>query len=384
MRKKYIFGKKLYISVLTSILVLLTTVATTFAWVGVFANSTFETFDIGIKGSNLVEYGIEISATGEEGTFSDSIPFIDIKKQILINCGYDASDLSSETIINNVFNSLDLDQCTTIPNIEDNKIVSLGTFKDLYNFETKLLFKFDIYVSAKKNYDSGSSDFKLDAYLNKGLMTGHVKDHDLINKYTYPEDFINPLSNTTLPSNVVPLVAGDVITTARTDSSSSARVAFEKYKVVSKYHPEEYTDSSTPKSAVIYQTGSDYPLMYTDTGVHSFGGILKDEYSVSTTYYNSTEWRFYNSKGFIKTISISDEMYNARGVDSVTKDLTLSSNNNHLIDSNNPNEQIGIDQMMKITCYFWFEGWDADCIPSLNFSPVDINIVLNMTNDEEF
>ena len=45
MRKKYIFGKKLYISVLTSILVLLTTVATTFAWVGVFANSTFDTFE---------------------------------------------------------------------------------------------------------------------------------------------------------------------------------------------------------------------------------------------------------------------------------------------------------------------------------------------------
>ena len=53
MRKKYIFGKKLYISVLTSILVLLTTVATTFAWVGVFANSTFESFDIDIKLSNL-------------------------------------------------------------------------------------------------------------------------------------------------------------------------------------------------------------------------------------------------------------------------------------------------------------------------------------------
>ena len=61
MRKKYIFGKKLYISVLTSILVLLTTVATTFAWVGVFANSTFESFNIGIKASSLEEYNVEIS-----------------------------------------------------------------------------------------------------------------------------------------------------------------------------------------------------------------------------------------------------------------------------------------------------------------------------------
>ena len=83
MRKKYIFGKKLYISVLTSILVLLTTVATTFAWVGVFANSTFESFDVIIKASGLEEYGIVISATGEEGTFSDSISSTSIKRQIL-------------------------------------------------------------------------------------------------------------------------------------------------------------------------------------------------------------------------------------------------------------------------------------------------------------
>ena len=71
MRKKYIFGKKLYISILTSILVLLTTVATTFAWVGVFANSTFDQFDFNIKSSSLEEYGIEISLSGKENSFSD-------------------------------------------------------------------------------------------------------------------------------------------------------------------------------------------------------------------------------------------------------------------------------------------------------------------------
>jgi hypothetical protein len=33
--------------------VLMTTIATTFAWVGVFANSTFKQFDIEIKASSL-------------------------------------------------------------------------------------------------------------------------------------------------------------------------------------------------------------------------------------------------------------------------------------------------------------------------------------------
>ena len=56
----------------------------------------------------------------------------------------------------------------------------------------------------------------------------------------------------------------------------------------------------------------------------------------------------------------------------------------HLIDSTNPDEQIGVNQMMKITCYFWFEGWDSDCFPVLNASPVFINLGFSMVNDVEF
>ena len=40
-------------------------------------------FDIDIKLSNLEEYGLEISLTGEEGTFSDTISSEEIKKAIL-------------------------------------------------------------------------------------------------------------------------------------------------------------------------------------------------------------------------------------------------------------------------------------------------------------
>ena len=104
MRKKYIFGKKLYISVLTSILVLLTTVATTFAWVGVFANSTFEQFDFSLKSSDLEEYGVEISLDGIK--FSEDISFDLIKPQILKNFGYKNVDYMTEQQINSLFNSL--------------------------------------------------------------------------------------------------------------------------------------------------------------------------------------------------------------------------------------------------------------------------------------
>ena len=224
MRKKYIFGKKLYISVLTSILVLLTTVATTFAWVGVFANSTFEQVMIGIKSSVLEEYSIQISLTGEEGTFSDSIPFSSLYKQILINCGYDENILTNDNKIQNLFQSLDLDQCTTLPNIAENKIKSFGTFYDLHGFETHMYLKFDLYLSCVKAYDkSDASDFNLDVYLGDELLTGSIKNHTLVNKFTYPDEFINPLSSISLPGNINPLIAGDVISIARTNSASAAR-----------------------------------------------------------------------------------------------------------------------------------------------------------------
>ena len=103
MRKKYIFGKKLYISVLTSILVLLTTVATTFAWIGVFANSTFEQFDIGIRVSNLDEYNIDISLDGINFSKDGIIEGVELQKQILLNWGYSESVLDNDEKINYYF-----------------------------------------------------------------------------------------------------------------------------------------------------------------------------------------------------------------------------------------------------------------------------------------
>ena len=156
MRKKYIFGKKLYISILTTIVVFLTTVATTFAWVGVFTNSTFDKFNIEIRASDLEEYGVEISLSGESGTFGETVDSTQLKKVILNNWGYYANDLQ-ENEINEIFNSLNMHQCTNLPVIESNKIIRLGEFKTMEGFLTSNYFKFDRYNSkeiGKKKYFS--------------------------------------------------------------------------------------------------------------------------------------------------------------------------------------------------------------------------------------
>ena len=383
MRKKYIFGKKLYISVLTSILVLLTTVATTFAWVGVFANSTFEQFDFNLKSSHLEEYGIEISLSGKEGTFSDSISGNDIKKAILLNWGYTEEDINYVGV-NDLFTSLNMEQCTTVPTISSGKIVSLGPFKTLDSTETRSLFKFDVYVSATQFYDSGNlSTYKLDVYLNEGLISGNVKKKILLNPFTYSQEYTNPLSFETLPNGINPILANTRITSARVNSRSVCRVGFEKYEVVNKYHPEEYTDTSTPVSAIIY-TGDKYnhPTYDSINDVYEFGGILEDDQNLAVGYYNSTEWWY--SKAGIKSVTVPSEILETRGVNSETADSIFNSNTNHLIDSSNLNEQIGVNQMMKVTVSFWIEGWDSDCFNAIGGSPVTISISMSTTNEEAF
>ena len=387
MRKKYIFGKKLYISVLTSILVLLTTVATTFAWVGVFANSTFDTFDVNLKASGLEEYGIEISLTGEEGSFSDSVNSIDLKKQILLNWGYSEAELSSNNIIENLFSLLEMDQCTTLPNISGNNIQSLGKFYDMFGVETNKYFKFDLYISATKFYDShDASTYNLDVFLNNDIMIGTKKNRSLFKPFTYPLSFENPYNQMIddgtikLPEGVEPLNGGYRFYSATLDSSTTTRVAFEKYKVVDKYAVGQYTTIDQPISTNIYQKGYDFPVYDTINNIYDFGGILPDEINFSTAYYNSCESKYMSHN--YKMISISPEIYNARGVESNTKDIIISSKTNQLIDSTNSNEQISVEKMMKMTIYFWFEGWDADCFKAVGGSPVTLNIELSISNEE--
>ena len=383
MRKKYIFGKKLYISVLTSILVLLTTVATTFAWVGVFANSTFESFDVTIKSSSLEEFGVVISATGEEGTFSDTIDAIDIKRQILRNWGYHEDYLVDEDDVNRLFSMLSMDQVTTLPTVSGNKLKKLGTFKSIEGFNTKHYFKFDIYVSAVSFYNTGSdnSSFLMDAFIGAGLLTGTEKSFTLGSSFTFPSTFSNPLSS--LPAGIRAITGGEEIHTVTVNSASAARVAFEKYPAVDLGHPEQYSSSVEPYSAVIYSGDSyDYPTHNEITNVSEFGGILPDSCNLAINYYNGYDAQY--TRNGIHSVSLPAEMYNVRGVESSTKDLILSSSNNHIINSSNVNERISLNKMMKMTVYMWFEGWDADCFNVINNSPVKLSISLSMSNEEIF
>lgn len=346
--------KKVYLSVLVSILCMITLVTTTFAWVGFLNFSKFEQFEINLNSSELEEYGIEISLTGEDGTFGSSVNSTELKRAILINMGYSSDSLLMNTEeqknrIEEIFRNVTLDQCSSTP-----KNNTFPDFKDISNEITKAYFKFDVYISAYRAFNSGdTSEFYLDAYLTGNLFEGTKETRNLINEYTYPSDFINNVvngiqANTTLKNNIT------------VDSSSACRVAIQKYGVATKYDTSWYNNNTTPIDLIIYQGGTAMPTYDSSTGVYSFGGIMQDDYNLALCDYNK---KYPKKAKTIPTelLTRGDIEYNLDG-------------GNQIIDSSKAEEKIGVDQMMKMTIYFWFEGWDADCFDVIDRKPVTLNL----------
>ena len=78
-------SKKMLISILTSVIVFVTMVATTFAWVGIFTYASTDKFEMNLKVSRNANDYLTISATGVKGSFSDEANITEIQKNILKN-----------------------------------------------------------------------------------------------------------------------------------------------------------------------------------------------------------------------------------------------------------------------------------------------------------
>ena len=93
--------RRVYMSILTIMLVFLTTVATTFAWVGILNYTDTSNFELNLQTENNNKYRLTISAT-EDGEYSDSANVYDIKKQILVNMGWSDTNLTTPEYIDNM------------------------------------------------------------------------------------------------------------------------------------------------------------------------------------------------------------------------------------------------------------------------------------------
>ena len=381
--------RKIYLSIIFVTLSLLTMVATTFAWVGIVSNASFERLTINLETDNeKSDYGIMLSLTGKEGDFHDTIEPVEVQKQILRNMGVEEKKLSDNSSVQSIFSTIKLSQCTTIKDWDDNgsgECHYLDPFTDLYGNDPcatmlgkqtnyKGYIEFDIWVAIYKiGEDDYSSDNKLSIYLRNsdsgGLFSSDTSSCYIPNQITFP-DQSNPLSTQylTAANNFVPgtQIKGYV----SMKPSNAVRLAVQKAKAVDLYD-ETNTKNYQYNGLVIYKDGSDLPNYDSKYNLHDFGGVMPTDFNFARLHYNSTHP--VNEKlGEVPSQALKEKRGDITFVDDGVS--------NHVVDET---DSVTTSSMIKLHFSFWFEGWDADCYEAINDQPVSVSLNFSTKNPNE-
>lgn len=372
--------RKIYLSVIFVALSLLTMVATTFAWVGIVSNASFEKITINLETDNEEsDYGVMLSLTGKEGDFHDSIDAIDLQKQILINMGVPEKTLQKEMNIRNTFNSIGLTPCT-VTRMSDG--TGLYSFTDNYGYKPYAYddgfitsysgyFSFDIWITIYKiGDDVTGSENKLSVYLrggDKGILSSDYSSSFIANDIIYPDDS-NPMSSQYLdtlnsfgPGKVV---AGEIYI----NPANATRLSVQKARSVRLY---DYDNSNNDdyRGLKIFKTGSNIPRYDSRFNVYDFGGVLPSDYNFAWKQYNSTR------TGIERVGEVPENVINRGDVTFVDDGVT-----NHIVDKT---DNVTTSDMIKMHFNFWFEGWDSDCFEGIDSQRVDINLSFSTKNPKD-
>ena len=158
-----------------------------------------------------------------------------------------------------------------------------------------------------------------------------------------------------IPSNKI---SNDQIITV--NSASATRLAIAVYDPI--LRGESYQGTEEPSKLVIYQGGTKTPTYDATTDTYSFGGILPEECNLAYQEYKKK----YNLGNDFR---IPDEILN-RGDLEITEENSVLLTEDYKFGINN-----GVSNKLKMTVYFWYEGWDADCFDALSGQSVTINLV---------
>lgn len=392
--------RKIYLSIFTTMFVIFTSVVTTFAWVGMFSSSSLGSFDLNlmVQDPKDVEYYLEISATGNEGTFDESIPLADVQSQIMTNMGIIYSSKNDtngysmfntyEDYINYTFAKKSGLTLVT-PGYDSSKDykVDLSNFYEFENLKlnsrtlgiTRKYFKFDLYLTVDT-----PSGIQSSTNINANVFFANITDALKANDCSGELITVNPFS--TIPSTDANYgILSGVNGTVKINPVNATRLAFEVYDPIN--ITDSYTGNEIPNSTIIYQGGTQLPNYNSITGVYNFGGILPERYNLAIKELNT----LYNAHLDIDNKdSLNNYLYesaNYRYINSVDKEMTVDNrviwNSASTISGTNYlGVQGGVQTKMKITCYFWFEGWDADCMRYIDGKDVDIKIVFSTDRKE--
>lgn len=379
-------SKKIIISLLTSVVVLITMIATTFAWVGIFTYASTSNFNMNLKVSETkANYYLTISGSGTKGTFGESVDTIEIERQILKNRNI-TDDLSyfdsqDDNSIETIFSKLTLTPLTTT--ISDDKLTKFeainydrATYLEMY--ETKGYYKFDLYfsVDTKDGINLETTEINAPILMTEleNTLVGTLANFNFSNGNPFEGLEDNP-KNTILKS------MPNVYTV---NSANAMRFAFEIYDPIN--IDDTYSDDANPSNLITFQGGTQEPSL-TD-GVYSLGGVLEEErntalkeilvirpYLKDNIYYGKKEY-------------YQECLSNA--INRGANDLEIT-NENRLIRAKASDSELnsgkflgvwqGVQTKVKVSVYFWCEGWDCDCLLGIDSKPVTLN--LTFTADED-
>ena len=381
-------SKKIMISVLTTIFVMFTLFATTYAWVGIFTYSSADEFKMNLKVEDLKQdYFLTISNTGVVGTFSDSVSNLEIKRQILLNRGisspfFDVATASDEDIETLFEREAKLESVTT--SIDENNRLNEFTRVDydtkwkFQMIESKDYYNMDVYLSVDtKEGITETTEVNSNVFISDimSTLTGEIATHQFINGNPFGE----------LPSDSRSDILKNIPVVFNTNSVNAVRFALSIYEPIN--INDSYDNSSVPLKTLIFQGGTQEPSYDNNTDTYNLGGNLPEDYNAALhellyirPNYNQHARPEFN-RYFYDCLDIA--------VDRGRNELELLEENSLIWkspDTFDNNLYLGVyngnQTKMKITIYFWFEGWDADCLKGISKRSVDFNLKFSAHNDK--
>ncbi len=395
-------ARKVYTSIFTTLFILITCVATSFAWVGMLTTATLGGFDLKLKVEQVeADYFLTISDSGNANSFGDTLSSTNVKRQILKNLGKNTDNyldegidilFRNEAILEPVTTGTDL--CASSDNKE--KFYSIHGMKEgkPYLQEDKRYYKFDFYLSVDTL--KGIAGTPLDELKNLDINANVFFENiaDAITGKNSTDSLINQNPFSTIPSNSDYACLKDINSSKITVNSKNAtRVAFQVYEPIPL--SSSYTGLETPSNTIIYQAGKQLPSYNRLEDLYDLGGILPEEYNLALKEFNTIYDLDIDLNNLYIDTNKDDKLQDDEKVNSftgaldryTTQDLEMVEANNKIwqapttISGTNYlgikyiNNQV-VQTKMKVTVYFWFEGYDADCLRLVDFKPTSLNILL--------
>jgi len=306
-----------------SLLVVITTITTTFAWFSTQQTVIVDDVNISISGSGerVDDAGIVLSIDGEN--FKKDLDEMDVKRAVLIQNGYDALKMSDQEV-NNVYKNVSFGDVTPVDYNDLTKgFTGLHKYKEEKSMASYIAL--DLYVSVSNDKYTDNIGLPLYFQTDKMAYADNVTKDMLIKM---PK---NPCFDEELPQRIT------------VNPINASRLGTIVYEPVDR---GDVTSQSDVYSSNIYTFSSETPSV--ENGVYNFGGI-NTEYNTMIEYYNSI---MTNDK-----IQIPEDIKNREDKLIYGQEVFPSS--------------LGCTtkKMVKIKILLWLEGWDADCF----------NVILNTT-----